>query len=92
MESKLQKQVIKLLEKSGWYVLKVVSSNKPGHPDITAFRNKVAVFIELKSKTKKPTPLQEYRMEELRKQGFRCFVFDDLTAFRYVLELTINKL
>ena len=87
MESKLQKQVIKLLEKSGWYVLKVVSSNKSGHPDITAFKDRKTIFIELKSKSKKPTPLQEHRMEELRKQGFRCFVFDDLTTFKYAMAL-----
>lgn len=92
MESKLQKQVIKLLEKSGWYVLKVVSSNKSGHPDISAFKDQAVVFLELKSRSKKPTPLQEHRMDELRKLGFRCFVFDDIRNFKNVLELIINKM
>ena len=84
-ESKLQKQVIKLLEKDGWYVLKVVSSNKSGHPDISAYKDTRCIFLELKSKGKKPTKLQEYRIAELRKHGFKCFVIDDLTTFKYAM-------
>jgi Holliday junction resolvase len=86
-ESKLQKQVIKLLEKSGWYVLKVVSSNKSGHPDISAFKDSKAIFLECKSKGKKTTKLQDYRIEELRVRKFRCFIIDDLTTFKYAMAL-----
>lgn len=88
MESKLQKQVIKLLEKSGWYVLKVVSSNKPGHPDITAFNEGgETIFIELKSKGKKTTKLQDYRIAELKRRQFKCFIIDDLATFKYAMAL-----
>lgn len=75
LESKLQKKIRVDLEKSGWIVHKVDSS-KPGWPDLEAFRNNVALFLEVKSVGKKANPLQEYRHKLLREQGFKVFVVD----------------
>jgi Holliday junction resolvase len=75
LESKLQKKIIADLEKSGWIVHKVTSS-KPGWPDLEAFCNNVALFMEIKSKGKKARKLQEYRHNILRDQGFDVFVID----------------
>jgi len=75
VESKLQKKIRIDLEKSGWVVHKVASS-KPGWPDLEAFCNKVALFIEVKAKNKKARPLQEYRHKLLIEQGFMVFVID----------------
>lgn len=83
MESKLQRKIIKYLEgrKRKWYVIKIVTCNKPGHPDIEAYREGRVVFVECKDKGKKAAPLQEYRHEQLRGHGFNVFVIDDYEDF-----------
>lgn len=81
MEAKLQRRIIKFLEKHRWYVVKIVICNKPGHPDIEAYRNGIVIFIECKDAGKKAKPLQDYRHEQLRGQGFLVFVIDDYSEF-----------
>ncbi len=87
MESKLQRKIIAYLEKKGWYVLKVVSSNKSGHPDIQIMRDGQTIFIEAKDKGKKPSKLQLYRHEQLRERGFTVLVIDDWEVFKSQLNL-----
>lgn len=76
LESKLQSKIRQDLEKQGWYVLKVIRCNLSGHPDINAFRNTKAIFIEVKAKGKKAEPLQLFRHDELEKRGFQTFIID----------------
>jgi Holliday junction resolvase len=38
-EQLIQSKIIKQLEANGWYVLKLIKTNKNGIPDIVAFRN-----------------------------------------------------
>lgn len=93
MESKLQRKIINYLFNHGWYVLKVVSSNKPGHPDIEAVRKvndvPTVIYIETKDKGKKPTKLQLYRHEQLREQGFTVLVIDDWEVFKLLKNLFV---
>jgi len=81
MESKLQRKIIKYLEKRHWYVLKIVICNKAGHPDIEAVKDGRLIYIEAKDKGKKAKPLQEYRHEQLRGHGFPVLVIDDYNDF-----------
>jgi len=76
-EAELQSKITKQLEASGWLVVKVIQCNKNGWPDLTALRNGQTVFIEVKAAGKKPRPLQEYRHQQLRKQGFKTIVIDN---------------
>lgn len=77
MESKIQSKLIKELESQGYYVLKLSVTNKPGIPDIIALpKGSDALFFEVKQKGKKPRPLQDYRMKELKNHDIKSFVYD----------------
>jgi len=76
-ESKYQAKIIKELEKDGWYVLKLIVTNKNGITDLVAFRNDGHLevqFIEVKGKTTKLSKLQEYRIKELQSHGFTAVI------------------
>jgi len=67
---------VKQLKAAGYLVLKIITCNLNGWPDITALKDGEAVFIEVKRKGGKTRPLQDYRLRELSKQGFKVFVYD----------------
>jgi Holliday junction resolvase len=69
-EAKYQSKLIKKYEAEGYYVIKLISTNKAGIPDIVALKPNDVKFIEVKGKLTKVSPLQEYRIKELKKLGF----------------------
>ena len=70
-EATYQAKIIKRLEKEGYYVLKLIKTNKNGIPDILALKDgEKPLFIEVKGKKTPVSPLQEYRIKELNEQGF----------------------
>jgi hypothetical protein len=76
-EQKIQAKLIKQLEADGYYVLKLSVTNKPGIPDLIAIpKDSDAEFYEVKRPGKKPRPLQEYRIKELKKHGLKVYVYD----------------
>lgn len=72
LESKIQARIIKRLEAQGYYVVKLILTNKPGIPDLLLLKDGKASFIEVKRPGEKPRVLQQYRMNELRGFGFEC--------------------
>tara|TARA_R110000803_G_scaffold139657_1_gene206322 strand:+ start:727 stop:966 length:240 start_codon:yes stop_codon:yes gene_type:complete len=75
-EQQIQSKRIKQLEAEGYYVLKLVKTNKNGIPDILAIPPNVdVIFSEVKTPTGKVSPLQEYRLKELSKYGFKTEVY-----------------
>jgi Holliday junction resolvase len=76
-EADIQSKKMKQLEEEGYYVIKLIRTNKNGIPDIIAIPPGVPVkFIEVKKPGENPRPLQEYRMKELRSYGFITEVYD----------------
>lgn len=74
-EQQIQSKIIKKLESQGYYVIKLVQTNKPGIPDLIAIpRDSNVEFIEVKRPGKKPSPLQVYRMKELKEHGIKSSV------------------
>lgn len=69
-EATYQKKLIKELEAEGYYVLKLISTNKAGIPDLLALKPNDVKFIEVKGKLTKVSELQKYRIKELKKLGF----------------------
>ena len=69
-EAKYQSKLIKKYEAEGYYVIKLISTNKAGIPDLLALKPDDVKFIEVKGKLTKVSPLQEYRIKELKKLGF----------------------
>jgi len=70
LESQIKKICTRQLEAWGWEVVHLIQTNKNGIPDTLILRNGRVAFIEFKRPGKNPEPLQQYRHEKLRKQGF----------------------
>lgn len=77
LESKIQRKIIERYETEGYLVVKINLCNKPGFPDLMMLKDGKAIFVEVKQPGKKPRPLQEYRLEELRKAGFTAIVLTE---------------
>jgi Holliday junction resolvase len=73
-ESKFQSKLIKELEADGWYSIKLIKTNKNGIPDIVAIRGDRTLFLEVKSKKGKTSPLQDFRIKELTDKGIEAKV------------------
>jgi len=69
-EAQYQNKLIKQYEAEGYYVLKLIKTNKNGIPDILAVKPDDVKFIEVKGATTPVSKLQEYRIKELKKLGF----------------------
>jgi len=74
MESKYQHKVIKRLEGEGWYVIKLISTNKPGIPDLIAIKPNEVKLIEIKGRKTPVSKLQEYRIKELNDHGITAYI------------------
>jgi Holliday junction resolvase len=74
-EAKVQAKKIKDLEEQGYYVIKLMKTNKNGIPDLIAIpKNSDVLFVEVKSESGKLSPLQEYRIKELNNHGINTEV------------------
>ena len=75
-EQHIQSKRIKELESQGYYVIKLIKTNKNGIPDIIAIPpNSNVLFSEVKTPKGKVSALQEYRLKELKEYGFRVEVY-----------------
>jgi Holliday junction resolvase len=76
LESKIQRKKIKELEKEGYYVIKLITTNKPGIPDLIAIpRNSDVLFIEVKAGKNTTSKLQDFRIKELNEHGITTEIF-----------------
>jgi Holliday junction resolvase len=65
-EQQIQSKRIKQLEAEGYYVIKLIKTNKNGIPDIVAIPpDSNVIFSEVKTPKGKLSRLQEYRLKEL---------------------------
>lgn len=69
-EATYQSKLIKKLEADGYYVLKLIKTNKNGIPDLVAMKPNDVKFIEVKGAKTPVSKLQEYRIKELKNLGF----------------------
>ena len=75
-EQQIQSKKIKELEALGYYVLKLIKTNKNGIPDLLALHpDKTIRFIEVKTSKGKVSKLQQYRIDELNGYGFTAEVY-----------------
>ena len=75
-EQQVQAKLIKDLESQGYYVIKLVKTNKNGIPDLIAIPPGSDVeFIEVKASGGKTSKLQDYRIKELKKHGVKARIF-----------------
>ena len=75
-EQQIQSKRIKELESQGYYVIKLVKTNKNGIPDLIAIPpNSNVLFSEIKRPLGKVSKLQEYRLKELEDYGFNTEIY-----------------
>ena len=68
-EQQIQSKVIKYLESIDCYVVKVISANKSGVPDINACLNGRWISIEVKRPGFSPEPIQLHHLQQIQKAG-----------------------
>ena len=75
-EQQIQKRRIGQLEGEGYYVIKLMKTNKNGIPDLIAIpRNSDVLFSEVKTPRGKVSELQKYRMKELNSHGIKTEIY-----------------
>ena len=75
-EQQIQKKRIDQLEKDGYYVLKLIKTNKNGIPDVLGIHpDGRVIFSEIKTPIGRLSKIQEYRLKELDKYGFQTEVY-----------------
>jgi Holliday junction resolvase len=75
-EQQIQTKKIKDLEAQGYYVIKLINTNKNGIPDLIAIPpNSDVLFVEVKRPEGKLSKLQDYRVKELQEHGVRVEIF-----------------
>jgi Holliday junction resolvase len=75
-EQQVQSKKIKELEADGYYVLKLIKTNKNGIPDLLALHpDRDILFLEVKTRKGRVSKLQEYRIKELREHGFKADIY-----------------
>ena len=75
-ESQIQSKKIKELEAQGYYVIKLVKTNRNGIADLIAIPpNSDVLFVEVKGPNGNLSQLQEYRKKELEAHGIKVEVY-----------------
>jgi|TARA_B110000971_G_C20033942_1_gene513109 hypothetical protein len=69
-EQQIQSKRIKQLEADGYYVIKLIKTNKNGIPDLVAIPpNCGVIFSEIKKPKGVVSAIQKYRIKELDNHG-----------------------
>lgn len=76
-EKEIEKYLCKRAKANGWPCLKYSNPNMVGYPDrLIVLPSAKVVWVELKSKGKKPTKIQSARIDELKSIGHSVYVID----------------
>jgi Holliday junction resolvase len=82
-ESEIQRKITLQLEKRGWVVVKLIKTTMHGIPDLMALKDGKTVFIEVKTDKGVTSELQKFRHEQLKKQGFTVYVWNNFEDFLF---------
>ena len=87
-EQYIQRKIIKWLESEGYYVVKIISANKAGVPDLLVCVDGKFVAIEVKTpKTKNNvSKLQKYNLEKIKKCGGVAIVAYDVEKVKSIIK------
>ena len=90
LESAIQSKVIKELEAHGWYVVKLMQTNKNGIPDLIAHKEGRTIYMEIKRPNLRPTPLQDLRHLEIKSHGIMVYTIRSVSDLYLYAILTTN--
>ena len=87
LESLIEQHLVKEVNRRDGLCLKFNSQSMTGIPDrIILMKNGTVAFVEVKQKGKKPRPLQELRMKQLRQLGFKVYILDEKEKIGEILD------
>lgn len=87
LESLIEQHLVKEVNRRDGLCLKYNSQSMTGIPDRIILMKKGTVgFVEVKQKGKKPRPLQELRMKQLRRLGFKVYILDEKEKIGEILD------
>ena len=87
LESLIEQHLVKEVNRRDGLCLKFNSQSMTGVPDrIILMKNGTVAFVEVKQKGKKPRPLQELRMKQLRQFGFKVYTLDEKEKIGEILD------
>ena len=87
LESLIEQHLVKEVNRRDGLCLKFNSQSMTGIPDrIILVKNGTVGFVEVKQKGKKPRPLQELRMKQLRRLGFKVYTLDEKEKIGEILD------
>lgn len=87
LESLIEQHLVKEVNRRDGICLKFNSQSMTGVPDrIILMKNGTVAFVEVKQKGKKPRPLQELRMKQLRRLGFKVYTLDEKEKIGEILD------
>lgn len=74
-EANYQKKLIKQFEAEGYYVLKLIRTNKNGIPDLLVLKaGEPPLFIEVKAAKGKVSKLQQFRINEINNLNLKAII------------------
>ena len=87
LESLIEQHLVREVNRRDGLCLKFNSQSMTGIPDrIILMKNGTVGFVEVKQKGKKPRPLQELRMKQLRRLGFKVYTLDEKEEIGEILD------
>lgn len=87
LESLIEQHLVREVNRRKGLCLKFNSQSMTGIPDrIILMKNGTVGFVEVKQKGKKPRPLQELRMKQLRRLGFKVYTLDEKEKIGEILD------
>lgn len=90
-EGRIQKAVIDYAKKHGVLVKRnhMAPGAERGWPDVEFFFFGAVLLVEFKAPGKKPTTLQQFRIDELRKRGHAVCVVDSIELGKLVIDTAL---
>ena len=86
-EKAIEKYLIEQAEANGLLCLKYSNPNMVGYPDrLLVLPGSSVIWVELKSKGRKPTKIQQIRIAGLRNRGHYVWVIDNRKSVDYLIE------
>lgn len=73
-EAQIQAKIIRTMENDGWFVVKLIQTNRNGIPDLVAHKDGKTLYVEVKAINGRISPLQAHRITELTKAGIPSFI------------------
>ena len=86
-EQKIQSKIIKYLESLGCYVIKTVTTNKRGCPDLLFCHDGKFMAIEVKAEGKlsNVSEIQQFHLDLINKTGGKAFAADSLDTVKKIV-------